>query len=90
MLKIILTGKSLIQLNFIVNIHITYNALTLILFIVLRMLIIHYLSIDVQNPLKAALLRTARYERHLQCYRAMNYLFDFAFDLSCLLLPYYF
>ena len=54
MLKIILTGKSLIQLNFIVNIHITYNALTLILFIVLRMLIIHDLSIDVQNPLKAA------------------------------------
>ena len=81
MLKIILTGKSLIQLNFKVNIHITYNALTLILFIVLRMLIIHDLSIDVQNPLKAALLRT---------YRAMNYLFDFAFDLSCMLLPYYF
>ena len=72
MLKIILTGKSLIQLNFIVNIHITYNALTLILFIVLRMLIIHDLSIDVQNPLK------------------MNFLFDFAIDYSCLLLPYYF
>ena len=54
MLKIILTGKSLIQLNFKVNIHITYNALTLILFIVLRMLIIHDLSIDAQNPLKAA------------------------------------
>ena len=81
MVKIILTGKNLIQLNFKVNIHITYNALALILFIVLRMLIIHDLSIDVQNPLKAALLRT---------YRAMNYLFDFAFDLSSMLLPYYF
>ena len=81
MLNIILIGKSLIQLNFIVNIHITYNALTLILFIVLRMLIIFDLSVDVQNPLKAAMLRT---------YRAMNLLFDFAFDLSCLLLPYYF
>jgi len=45
MLKIILTGKSLIQLNFKVNIHITYNALTLILFIVLRMLIIYDLSV---------------------------------------------
>ena len=54
MVKIILTGKNLIQLNFKVNIHITYNALTLILFIVLRMSIIHDLSIDVQNPLKAA------------------------------------
>ena len=54
MLKIILTGKSLIQLNFKVNIHITYNALTLILFIVLRMLIIHDLSVYVQNPLKPA------------------------------------
>ena len=54
MLKIILTGKSLIQLNFKVNIHITYNALTLILFIVLRMFIIYDLSINVQSPLKAA------------------------------------
>ena len=54
MLKIILTGKSLIQLNFKVNIHITYSALALILFIVLRMFIIYALSIDDQNPLKAA------------------------------------
>ena len=72
MVKIILTGKNLIQLNFKVNIHITYNALTLILFIVLRMLIINDLSVELQSPSK------------------MNFLFDFAFYLSCLLLPYYF
>ena len=71
MVKIILTGKSLIQLNFKVNIHITYNALTLILFIVLRILIIYDLYVHVRIPL-------------------MNFLFDFAFDLSCLLSPYCF
>ena len=56
MLKILFTGKSLIQLNFKVNIHITYNALTLILFIVLRMFIIYDLSINSTVRAAATLL----------------------------------
>ena len=60
MVKIILTGKNLIQLNFKVNIHITYNALTLILFIVLRMFMLNFNSTSLiccSNITVRALLR---------------------------------